>query len=376
MCFEIKVIKLYNNRNNLVRKKYPMNKLFSPLKIRGIELKNRIAVSPMCQYSSYNGMPTDWHLVHLGSRAVGGAALIIQEATAVSPEGRISPDDAGIWNDMQMEAYKRINAFIIMRNCIPGIQLAHAGRKGSTYSPWKGNGEVGKEDGGWQTISPSPIHFTDNFPFPKEMDKKDIKKVVDDFCQAANRSIKAGFKLIELHMAHGYLVHEFLSPLSNLRKDEHGGSFENRCQFAIEIAKGVRGTIPEDFPLFARISASDWIEGGWGIEDSVQLSKKLKEVGVDLIDCSSGGNAPKAPIPAGPGYQIPFSEKIKQEAGILTGGIGFITSPEQADQIIRTGQADIVLLAREILRNPYWPMQAAKVLKTEIEWPKQYERAK
>jgi 2,4-dienoyl-CoA reductase-like NADH-dependent reductase (Old Yellow Enzyme family) len=376
MCFEIKVIKLYNNRNNLVRKKYPMNKLFSPLKIRGIELKNRIAVSPMCQYSSYNGMPTDWHLVHSGSRAVGGAALIIQEATAVSPEGRISPDDAGIWNDMQMEAYKRINAFIILRNCIPGIQLAHAGRKGSTYSPWKGNGEVGKEDGGWQTISPSPIQFTDNFPSPKEMDKEDIKKVIDDFCQAANRSIKAGFKLIELHMAHGYLVHEFLSPLSNLRNDEYGGSFESRCQFAIEIAKGVRGTIPEDFPLFARISASDWIEGGWDIEDSVQLSKKLKEVGVDLIDCSSGGNAPKAPIPAGPGYQIPFSEKIKQEAGILTGGIGFITSPEQADQIIRTGQADIVLLAREILRNPYWPMQAAKALKTEIEWPKQYERAK
>jgi 2,4-dienoyl-CoA reductase-like NADH-dependent reductase (Old Yellow Enzyme family) len=208
------------------------------------------------------------------------------------------------------------------------------------------------------------------------MDKGDIKKVVDDFCQAANRSIKAGFKLIELHMAHGYLVHEFLSPLSNLRNDEYGGSFESRCQFAIEIAKGVRGTIPGDFPLFARISASDWIEGGWSIEDSVLLSKKLKEVGVDLIDCSSGGNAPKTPIPAGPGYQIPFSEKIKQEAEILTGGIGFITSPEQADQIIRTGQADIVLLAREILRNPYWPMHAAKALKAEIEWPKQYERAK
>jgi 2,4-dienoyl-CoA reductase-like NADH-dependent reductase (Old Yellow Enzyme family) len=353
-----------------------LNKLFSPLQIRGVELKNRIAVSPMCQYSSYNGMPTEWHLVHLGSRAVGGAALVIQEATAVSPEGRISPDDAGIWSDVQAEAYKKITDFIILQNCIPGIQLAHAGRKGSTYSPWKGTGEVRKEDGGWQTFSPSPIHFTDNYPSPKEMDKGDIKKVVDDFCQAALRSTKASFKLIELHMAHGYLVHEFLSPLSNLRNDEYGGSLENRCQFAIEIAKGVRGVIPEDFPLFARISSSDWIEGGWSIEDSVLLSKKLKEAGVDLIDCSSGGNAPKAPILAGPGYQIPFSEKIKQEAGILTGGIGFITSPEQADQIIRTGQADIVLLAREILRNPYWPLNAAKVLKAEIEWPKQYGRAK
>jgi 2,4-dienoyl-CoA reductase-like NADH-dependent reductase (Old Yellow Enzyme family) len=353
-----------------------VNKLFSPLKIRGVELKNRIAVSPMCQYSSYNGMPTEWHLVHLGSRAIGGAALIIQEATAISKEGRISPDDAGIWNDMQMEAYKRINNFIVGQNCIPGIQLAHAGRKGSTYSPWKGTGEVKQEDGGWQTISPSPIRFSDNFPSPKEMDKVDIKKVIDDFCQAAVRSVKAGFKIIELHMAHGYLIHEFLSPLSNLRSDGYGRSIDNRCQFAIDIAKGVRGSIPEEIPLFARISSSDWIEGGWNIEDSVVLSKKLKEAGVDLIDCSSGGNVAISGIPAGPGYQIPFSEKIKQAAGILTGGIGFITSAEQADHIIRTGQADIVLLAREILRNPYWPRHAAKVLKAEIDWPKQYERAR
>jgi 2,4-dienoyl-CoA reductase-like NADH-dependent reductase (Old Yellow Enzyme family) len=353
-----------------------LNKLFSALKVRGVELKNRIAVSPMCQYSSINGLPTEWHLVHLGSRAVGGAALVIQEATAVSPEGRISPDDAGIWNDLQMEAYKRITDFIDSQNCIPGIQLAHAGRKGSTYSPWKGIGEVPKAGGGWQTLSSSPIHFSDNYPNPKEMDKADIKKVIDDFCQAARRSIKAGFKLIELHMAHGYLVHEFLSPLSNIRNDEYGGSLDNRCRFALEIAQNVRGIIPTDFPLFARISSSDWVEGGWDIEDSVYLSKKLKEAGVDLIDCSSGGNAPKATIPAGPGYQIPFSERIKMEAGILTGGIGFITSPEQAEHIIRTGQADIVLLAREILRNPYWPMNAAKVLKLHVEWPKQYERAK
>jgi 2,4-dienoyl-CoA reductase-like NADH-dependent reductase (Old Yellow Enzyme family) len=353
-----------------------LNKLFSPLKIRGIELKNRIAVSPMCQYSSNNGMPTEWHLVHLGSRAVGGAGLVIQEATAVSPEGRISPEDAGIWNDKQADAYKVITEFITAQKSIPGIQIAHAGRKGSTYSPWKGIGEVPHEKGGWQTISPSPIHFTDNYPTPKEMDKGDIKKVIDDFCNAAGRAISAGYKLIELHMAHGYLVHEFLSPLSNLRKDEYGGSLDNRCRFAVEIAKGVREVIPGDFPLFARISSSDWVERGWDIEDSVQLSKKLKEAGVDLIDCSSGGNAPKVRIPSGPGYQIPFSERIKKEAGVLTGGIGMITSPEQADQIIRTEQADIVLLAREILRNPYWPLHAANVLRTDVDWPVQYERAK
>jgi 2,4-dienoyl-CoA reductase-like NADH-dependent reductase (Old Yellow Enzyme family) len=353
-----------------------LNKLFSPLKIRGIELKNRIAVSPMCQYSSNNGMPTEWHLVHLGSRAVGGAGLVIQEATAVSPEGRISPEDAGIWNDKQADAYKVITEFITAQKSIPGIQIAHAGRKGSTYSPWKGVGEVPHEKGGWQTISPSPIHFTDNYPTPKEMDKGDIKKVIDDFCNAAGRAISAGYKLIELHMAHGYLVHEFLSPLSNLRKDEYGGSLDNRCRFAVEIAKGVREVIPGDFPLFARISSSDWVERGWDIEDSVQLSKKLKEAGVDLIDCSSGGNAPKVRIPSGPGYQIPFSERIKKEAGVLTGGIGMITSPEQADQIIRTEQADIVLLAREILRNPYWPLHAANVLRTDVDWPVQYERAK
>jgi 2,4-dienoyl-CoA reductase-like NADH-dependent reductase (Old Yellow Enzyme family) len=352
-----------------------LNKLFSPLKIRGIELKNRIAVSPMCQYSSEDGMPTDWHLVHLGSRAVGGAALVIQEATAVSPEGRISPEDAGIWNDQQADAYKRTTSFITSYNSIPAIQLAHAGRKGSTYSPWKGKGEVKKENGGWQTYSPSPIHFSNEYPTPKEMDESDIDKVINDFCSAAKRSIAAGYKLIELHMAHGYLVHEFLSPLSNSRKDKYGGSLENRCRFAIRIAKCVRDIIPENYPLFARISASDWIEGGWNIEDSVQLSIQLKRAGVDLIDCSSGGNAPIV-IPTGPGYQIPFSEKIKNEAAILTGGIGFITSPEQADHIIRTGQADIVLLAREILRNPYWPLHAAKALNADVDWPVQYTRAK
>lgn len=354
-----------------------MSKLFSSIKIRQVELKNRIAVSPMCQYSSINGMPTDWHLVHLGSRAVGGAGLIFTEATAVSPEGRISPDDAGIWNDEQANAYKRITSFIKSQNSVPGIQLAHAGRKASTFSPWKGNGKVEIENGGWQILAPSAIPFTDNFPDPKEMDENDIKLVIDQFVQAADRSVKAGFEVIELHMAHGYLVHEFLSPLSNQRKDNYGGSLNNRCRFAIEIAKAVREIVPVGIPLFARISSTDWIEGGWDIEQSIQLSKWLKDVGVDLIDCSSGGNVAKAKIPLAPGYQIPFSQRIKQEAKILTGGVGLITSPEQAEQIIATEQADIVLLAREMLRDPYWALHAAKKLNVDLtDFPKQYLRAK
>jgi 2,4-dienoyl-CoA reductase-like NADH-dependent reductase (Old Yellow Enzyme family) len=353
-----------------------MNKLFSSLKVRGVEFKNRIAVSPMCQYSSVNGMPTDWHLVHLGSRAIGGNALVIQEATAVSPEGRISPDDAGIWSGTHTDAYKRIAAFITSQNSVPGIQLAHAGRKASTYSSWKGNGEVRPELGGWQVYGPSAVPFADNYPMPKEMDISDIKKVINDFSAAAKRSIDAGFRLIELHMAHGYLVHEFLSPVSNKRSDTYGGRFENRVRLAFEIVESVRKVIPEDFPLFARISATDWVEGGWTIEDSVRLAILLKAKGVDLIDCSSGGNVLKAVIPAGPGYQVPFAERIKEEAEILTGAVGFITAPEQADNIIRTGQADMVLMARGSLRNPYWPFHAAKVLKEDIEWPKQYQRAK
>lgn len=354
-----------------------MSKLFSSIKIRQVELKNRIAVSPMCQYSSINGMPTDWHLVHLGSRAVGGAGLIFTEATAVSPEGRISPDDAGIWNDEQANAYKRITSFIKSQNSVPGIQLAHAGRKASTFSPWKGNGKVEIENGGWQILAPSAIPFAENFPDPKEMDENDIKLVIDQFVQAADRSVKAGFEVIELHMAHGYLVHEFLSPLSNQRKDNYGGSLNNRCRFAIEIAKAVREIVPVGIPLFARISSTDWIEGGWDIEQSIQLSKWLKDVGVDLIDCSSGGNVAKAKIPLAPGYQIPFSQRIKQEAKILTGGVGLITSPEQAEQIIATEQADIVLLAREMLRDPYWALHAAKKLNVDLtDFPKQYLRAK
>ena len=354
-----------------------MSHLFSPLKIRAIELKNRITVSPMCQYSSKNGFPTDWHLVHLGSYAVGGAGLILTEATAVSPEGRISPDDAGIWNDEQANAYKRITAFIKSQNSIPGIQLAHAGRKASTYSPWKGTGEVKIENGGWLTLAPSPIPFADNFPLPKEMNENDIKLVINQFADAAKRSVDAGFEVIELHFAHGYLVHEFLSPLSNKRTDQYGGNLQNRCRFAIELAKSVRKIIPDGTPLFARISSTDWVEGGWDIDQSIQLAVWLKEVGVELIDCSSGGNISNAKIPIGPGYQIPFAEKIKNQANILTGGVGLITTAEQAEQIINSAQADIVLLAREMLRDPYWALHAAIKLNVDLnDYPKQYLRSK
>ena len=354
-----------------------MSTLFSPLKIRDIELKNRVVVSPMCQYSSIEGMPNDWHLVHLGSRAVGGAGLIITEATAVSPEGRISPNDVGIWNDEQSTAYKKTASFIKSQNSTPGIQLAHAGRKASTYAPWKGNGKINIKNGGWQTLAPSAIPFADNYPDPKEMDEKDIELVVDQFQQAAKRSINAGFEIIELHMAHGYLIHEFLSPISNHRRDQYGGSLENRCRLAIEVARAARESMPDGIPMFVRISATDWVEGGWDIEQSLQLTKWLKNVGVDLIDCSSGGNVAKAQIPAKPGYQIPFAQRIKKEASILTGGVGLITTAEQAEQIIKTEQADLVLLAREMLRDPYWALHAAKKLYVDLDdFPKQYLRGR
>lgn len=354
-----------------------MSKLFTPLKIRNTELKNRIAVSPICQYSSIDGLPTDWHLIHLGSRAVGGAGLILTEATAISLEGRISPDDLGIWNDEQMNAYKRITKFIKSQNAVPGIQLAHAGRKASTYSPWKGKGGIKIENGGWQTLAPSPIKFAENFPDPKEMAENDIELVINQFTKATQRAIEAGFEVIELHFAHGYLVHEFYSPISNKRKDKYGGSLENRCRLAIEIAEAVSKTIPDQTPLFVRISSTDWIEDGWNIEQSIQLAKWLKEVGVDLIDCSSGGNVPNAKIPTAPGYQIPFSERIKSEAKIFTGGVGLITTAEQAEEIIESEKADIVLLAREMLRDPYFALHAAKKLNVDLEdFPKQYLRAR
>ena len=353
-----------------------MSQLFSSLKIRGVGFKNRIFVSPMCQYSGTDGSTNDWHLVHLGSRATGGAALVMSEATAVSPEGRISPQDLGIWDDKHITGLKRITDFIKSQNSVPAIQPAHAGRKASTYSPWTGNGKVAIENGGWQTIAPSPIAFTDDYPNPKEMTKTEIEETISNFKLAAERSIAAGFRVIELHMAHGYLVHQFLSPLTNKRTDEFGGSFENRCRLAIEITKEVRSVMPHEMPLFVRISATDWVEGGWDIVQSIGLVKELKIIGVDLIDCSSGGNIKSAVIPVAPGYQIPFAEKIRKETGILTGGVGLITMADQAEEIISSGQADAVLLARELLRDPYWPLHAAKQLNADIKWPEQYLRAR
>jgi len=329
----------------------------------------------MCQYSSVDGLVSDGHLVHLGSRAMGGAGLIMTEATAVSPEGRITPDDAGLWNDAHTEAFARITRFISQVQAIPGIQLSHAGRKASTFTPWKGNGELKVENGGWQTLAPSAIRFMENYPLPKEMTTTDIRTVVEQFRHATKRSVEAGFKVIEFHATHGYLVHQFLSPLSNKRTDTYGGSFENRIRLLLEIVDAARTIVPDSFPLLVRISATDWAQGGWDLEQSIELARKLQDAGVDLVDASSGGNV-LAPIPVGPGYQVPFAQAIRRETGILTGTVGFIVSPEQAEQIIATGQTDIVFLARELLRNPYWPLVAARQLHVDVEWPKQYTRAK
>ena len=354
-----------------------MPHLFSPLKIKSIEFKNRIAVSPMCEYSSEDGFANDWHLVHLGSRAIGGAALVIAEATAVSPEGRITAGDLGIWKDEHIEKLKQITGFIEEHGAVPGIQLAHAGRKASHMLPWEGGAQIpSTAPGGWKALAPSAIAFTDAEEAPLALDKAGIDKVVADFKAAAERALKAGFKVIELHGAHGYLMNEFLSPLSNQRTDEYGGSFENRTRLVLEIIAAVKEVWPEDHPLFIRISASEWVEGGWNADDSVALAKILKDKGIDLVDCSSGGNASNQQIQLKPGYQVQFAEKIKKEAGIPTGAVGLITEPVQADEIIQTGEADLIFLARELLRDPYFPLRAAYVLKHEVKWPVQYERAK
>ena len=353
-----------------------MSKLFAPFKLGSIEFKNRIFVSPMCQYSSRDGLPTDWHLVHLGSRAVGGAALVMVEATAVSPEGRISPFDSGIWTDEHAQRFERITRFILNQNAIPAIQLAHAGRKASTDVPWQGGRALGEDAGGWQPIAPSAIPFDNGDPVPREMSARDIEAVVEQFVSAARRSLDAGFQVAEVHMAHGYLLHEFLSPLSNRRSDRYGGSLENRLRLPLEVAQAVRSVWPQELPLFVRISSTDWVEGGWDLEQSIALCKQLKKVGIDLIDCSSGALVPHARIPAGPGFQTPFAAAIRQAAGIATGTVGLITSPQQAEQIVATGQADVVLLARELLRDPYWPLHAAQALHAEVAWPVQYERAR
>ena len=353
-----------------------MPKLFEPLALRGVILKNRIVVSPMCQYSSVDGFANDWHLVHLGGRAVGGASLIISEAAAVSPEGRITPDDLGIWKDEHLPMLQRITAFLVAQGSVPGIQLAHAGRKASTLSPWKGEGAVPENQGGWQVLAPSAVPFADNYPQPEALDAAGIQKVIADFRAAAARSLAAGFRVIELHAAHGYLLHEFLSPLSNHRTDEYGGTFENRVRLLLEVTAATREVWPEELPLIVRISATDWTEGGWNADEAVQLAAMLKVRGVDLIDCSTGGNVPKAPIPVGPGYQVQFAERIREETGILTGAVGLITTPAEAEAILANGQADVVLLAREFLREPYFPLYAAHELGAEMTWPVQYERAK
>lgn len=354
-----------------------MAHLFSPLKIKGIELKNRIVVSPMCEYSSHDGFANDWHLVHLGSRAVGGAALVITEATAVSAEGRISPGDLGIWKDEHIEKLKQITAFIHEHGSIAGIQLAHAGRKASHEVPWKSGKQIPSvNEDGWKALAPSAIPFTITEEAPEELDKQGIEKIKADFKAAASRALKAGFKVIELHAAHGYLINEFLSPLSNRRTDEYGGSFENRIRLLLGVISAVKQVWPNEYPLFVRISATEWTEGGWTADDSVALAKVLKDEGIDLVDCSSGGNVAGAKIPLKPGYQVEFAEKVRKESGMLTGAVGLITEPAQADQIIKTGQADIVLLAREMLRDPHFALRAAHKLGHEIKWPVQYERAK
>lgn len=353
-----------------------MSLLFQPLTIRNITLKNRIAVSPMCQYSSPDGFATDWHLVHLGSRAAGGAGLIIVEATAVSPEGRISPGDLGIWKNEHIDFLKRITAFVESQGSVPAIQLAHAGRKASHHVPWKGNKSLTAEEGAWQTIAPSAIPHTIGEPLPKAMTIEDIEQLKNDFSEATKRALKAGFKVIEIHAAHGYLFNEFLSPLSNLRTDEYGGSFENRIRLLLEIVKDTRKIIGETLPLFVRISATDWVPGGWTENDSIELSKILKDNGVDLIDCSSGGNSPEQKIPLAPMYQTPFAQKIKKETGILTGAVGLITTAIEAEQILSNEQADLVILARQLLRDPYFPLHAAKELGDDLVWPVQYDRAK
>ncbi|MGA7964542.1 MAG: NADH:flavin oxidoreductase/NADH oxidase [Gammaproteobacteria bacterium] len=354
------------------------SRLFSPFTLRGIAFRNRIFVSPMCQYSSHDGAPIDWHLVHLGSRAVGGAGLVMVEATAVTPGGRISPEDSGIWDDAHVAPFRRIAEFIEAQGAVPAMQLAHAGRKASTEVPWQGGGPLPVADArSWRPVAPSAMPFTPDHPLPHALEADELDELVKAFAAAARRAWDAGFRTIELHAAHGYLLHEFLSPLSNRRGDEYGGSLENRARFPLRVVRAVREAWPDTLPLLVRISATDWVEGGWDLEQSVRFSAWMKDAGVDLVDCSSGGLVPDAKIPAGPGYQTAFAQRVRDATGIATGAVGLITEPVQAEHVIRTGQADVVLLAREMLRDPYWPLRAARELGVEAAaWPPQYERAK
>jgi 2,4-dienoyl-CoA reductase-like NADH-dependent reductase (Old Yellow Enzyme family) len=352
-----------------------MPHLFSKLRMRDVDFANRIAVSPMCQYSSVDGYANDWHFAHLAARAVGGAGLVFTEAAAVTPEGRISPQDLGVWSEKHFEPLERIVRFLDAQGARAGVQLAHAGRKASTYRPGAGNGAVPEASGGWRPLAPSAVAFNDAYPMPDEMTVDQIHAAHRAFAAAAERAFAAGFRVIEIHGAHGYLIHEFLSPLSNRRADAYGGSFDNRTRFIRECVAAVRRVLPERCPLFVRISATDWVEGGWDIDQSVELARQLLALGVDVIDCSSGGNVEKAEIPVGPGYQAPFAERIRREANIATAAVGMITGAAQADQIIRNEQADLVVLAREMLRDPYWPLHAAQELGQVATWPRQYLRA-
>lgn len=361
--------------------------LFSPLNIREITFRNRIGVSPMCMYSSDDGVANRWHHVHLGSRAVGGAALVFTEATAITAQGRISPQDLGIWKDEHVPALAETVRYITDNGAVAGMQLAHAGRKASTARPWDGGKPVGPEKDGWTPIvAPSPLPFMEGYQTPAALDEAGIRAVVEAFGSAAKRALTAGFGVVEIHSAHGYLLHEFLSPISNQRTDRYGGSLENRTRIVREVVESVRRVWPERLPLFLRISSTDWVPeggpvprslggGGWTPDDSVELARMVKPLGVDVIDCSSGGTLPRTDIPLGPGYQVPFAERIRREAGVATAAVGLITDPSQADQVIRNGQADFVVLARQLLRDPYWPLHAAQALGQKVEWPVQYRRA-
>jgi 2,4-dienoyl-CoA reductase-like NADH-dependent reductase (Old Yellow Enzyme family) len=361
---------------SLERKDTVISKLFTPIKMRDLEVRNRVFVAPMCQYSAEDGMPTDWHTVHLGTRASGGAGLVIAEATAVSPEGRITPWDLGIWNDDQANAYRPMTDFIRSQGSIPAMQIAHAGRKASTNRPWKGGKLLSPGEGGWTPVGPSTLPFSEDLAVPSQLTVGEIKSLVTAWTKAAERALTGGFDVVELHFAHGYLIHEFLSPISNTREDEYGGSPENRARFPLEIARSIRAIWPDHLPLFVRISATEYVEGGWDIDDAIQFCGWLKEAGVDFIDTSSGGNSPAQKFTPFTGYQVPFAAAIREQVGIATGAVGMITEPEQAEKILEDEQADAILLGRELLRNPYWPLQAAATLGDKLNyWPNQYLRA-
>jgi len=346
--------------------------LLSPLAIRGVTLRNRIVMSPMCQYTAVDGMPDDWHLVHLGSRAAGGVGLVIVEATAIAPDGRISPGDLGIWSDAHADAFRRIAAFVKSQGAVPGIQLAHAGRKASCDVPWRGGAQLALDQGGWETVAPSAVAFQEGERAPRALAVGEIDGIVDAFEAAARRALAAGFELLEIHAAHGYLLHEFLSPLANRRTDEYGGSLENRMRLTLRVAERLRHAMPAELPLFLRVSATDWVDGGWDAAQSVELARRVKALGVDLVDTSSGGMTPSAQIPVGKGYQVPLARRIRDEAKIATGAVGLITDVQQANDVITAGDADLVIIGRELLRDPYWAIKAAQALEGEPAWPLQY----